>query len=220
MAKIVEDYINEYLRLHLASKNELLEEMEQYAKINHVPIIEKEVARFLEVLIKIKKPKRILEIGTAIGYSSLIMKFAYPEAKITTIDINEKMYYTAQKNFKKAKVSDIHAICADALESLEYLEGPYDFIFLDAAKGHYKECFDYALNLLSKDGVILSDNILFRGMVAKDKYVQHRKITIVRRMREFIKYITNLESVSTSLIPIDDGMALTIKEEEYKDGKN
>lgn len=213
MAKITEDYITKYIQSLSETRDPLLREMEDYAVENHVPIIEKEVARFLETIIKMHKPKRILEIGTAIGYSALVMKKANPDCKIITIEIKEEMFYKAIENFEKAGVrKDIHSICGDALATLEYLEGSFDLVFLDAAKGQYKEYFDKSLKMLNSGGVILSDNILFRGMVASDEFVKHRKITIVRRLREYLKYITTLDGVSTSIVAIDDGMAITVKD--------
>lgn len=213
MTNITENYITEYIQGLSETKDPLLQEMEQYAADFHVPIIEVEVARFLETLIKIKKPKKILEIGTAIGYSALVMANASADCSITTIEIKDEMFYLANENFEKAGVKNrIHSICGDGIEAIKYLEGPYDFVFLDAAKGHYKEYFDEALERLEEGGVILSDNILFRGMVASDKLVKQRKITIVRRLREYLKYITNLEGVTTSVIPLDDGMAITVKD--------
>lgn len=213
MTNITKDYITEYLQGLSETKDPHLLMMEEYAKIHHVPIIEPEVARFLETLIKTKKPKKILEVGTAIGYSALVMLKAYPESHITTIEIKDDMYYKSIENFTKAGARDhIHSICGDGLEAIKYLEGPFDFVFLDAAKGHYKEYFDEVFVRLNKGGVILSDNILFRGMVASDDLVKHRKITIVRRLREYLTYITNLKGVTTSIIPLDDGMAITIKD--------
>ncbi|MGO4987965.1 MAG: O-methyltransferase [Gallicola sp.] len=213
MTNITKDYITEYIQGLTETKDPQLLEMEEYAKKHFVPIIEPEVARFLETLVKMKKPKKILEIGTAIGYSALIMYKAQPDCHITTIEIKDEMYYKAIENFQKADAREhIHSICGDGLEAVRFLEGPFDFVFLDAAKGHYKEYFDEALLRLNSGGVILSDNILFRGMVASDDLVEHRKITIVRRLREYLTYITNLEGVSTSIIPLDDGMAITIKD--------
>lgn len=212
---VVDEEVETYIRSLLETKNPLLKSLEVYANINNVPIIEPDVAKLVSIITKIKQPKKILEIGTAIGYSTINMKNAAPNAKITTIELCEDSYFEAKKNIEKAGYSkDIRCILGDADDVLNIIYDKFDMIFIDAAKGQYLNYFKKSKDLINENGIILSDNVLFRGMVAYDKYVEHRhrKITIVKRLRNFLKYITNLEGYSTSIIPIDDGLAITYKE--------
>ena len=138
--EIVANYVSEYIRSLEQSKEPILIEMEEYASINKVPIIEVEVARFLEFLVMLKKPKRILEIGTAIGYSSIIMNRAYPDSIITTIEIDEKNFLKAKEFIKRAGCEkNIDLIYADANDALDFITDEYDMIFMDAAKGLDKD---------------------------------------------------------------------------------
>lgn len=210
--EIVANYISEYIRSLEQSKEPILIEMEKFAFENKVPIIEVEVARFLEFLVMLKKPKRILEIGTAIGYSSIIMNRAYPDSTITTIEIDEKNFLKAKEFIKKAGCEkSIDIIYADANDALDFITDKYDMIFMDAAKGQYMSFFEKSIERLNHGGILVSDNILFRGLVAKEKNNIRRKNTIVRRLKEFLKIITNSEEFSTTIIPIDDGMAICYK---------
>lgn len=210
--EIVANYVSEYIRGLEKSKEPILIEMEEFALENRVPIIEVEVARFLEFLVMLKKPKRILEIGTAIGYSSIIMNRAYPESNITTIEIDEKNFLKAKEFIKKAGLEkNIDTIYADANDALDFITDKYDMIFMDAAKGQYISFFEKSIERLNSGGILVSDNILFRGLVAKEKNNVRRKNTIVRRLKEFLKIITNSEEFSTTIVPIDDGMAICYK---------
>jgi len=210
--EIVANYVSEYIRSLEQSKEPILIEMEEYASINKVPIIEVEVARFLEFLVMLKKPKRILEIGTAIGYSSIIMNRAYPDSIITTIEIDEKNFLKAKEFIKRAGCEkNIDLICADANDALDFITDEYDMIFMDAAKGQYISFFEKSIERLNHGGILVSDNILFRGLVAKEKNNIRRKNTIVKRLKEFLKIITNSDKFSTTIIPIDDGMAICYK---------
>lgn len=210
--EIVANYVSEYIRSLEQSKEQILIEIEEYALKNKVPIIEVEVARFLEFLVMLKKPKRILEIGTAIGYSSIIMNRAYPDSSITTIEIDEKNFLKAKEFIKKAGCEkNIDVIYADANDALDFITDKYDMIFMDAAKGQYMSFFEKSIERLNPEGILVSDNILFRGLVAKEKNNIRRKNTIVRRLKDFLKIITNSEEFSTTIIPIDDGMAICYK---------
>lgn len=210
--EIVANYVSEYIRSLEQSKEPVLIEIEEFAIKNKVPIIEVEVARFLEFLVMLKKPKRILEIGTAIGYSSIIMNRAYPDSNITTIEIDEKNFLKAKEFIKKAGCEkNIDIIYADANDALDFIRDKYDMIFMDAAKGQYMSFFEKSIERLNQGGILISDNILFRGLVAKEKNNIRRKNTIVRRLKEFLKIITNSDEFSTTIIPIDDGMAICYK---------
>ncbi len=214
MGHINEEYIDEYIR-HLLPIKEELKELEKYAEENHIPIIQPEVAQLIRLLVKMNKPKNILEIGTAIGYSAIVMGESSPdESKITSIEIRNDMVGLSEENIKNHKYNHkIKVLQGDAIEVLPGLQGKYDFIFLDAAKGHYMEFFTESMRLLESGGIIVSDNVLFRGMVASDKLVIRRKKTIVKRLREFLHYINEIEGYTSSIIPIGDGLAITYKEE-------
>ena len=214
MDKINRDYIEKYLRELLPERNSL-KAMEEYAEENYVPIIQPEVTQFLKVLLKMKQAKNILEIGTAIGYSAIVMaENTSDKTQITTIERREDMVELARENIHELGYDEkINVIEGEALEVLSDLDDKYDFIFLDAAKGHYKEFFDECMRLIEVNGIIVCDNVLFRGMVASDELVVRRKITIVKRLREFLKYISDIEGYTTSIIPIGDGVALIYREE-------
>ena len=166
---------------------------------------------FLEFMVNMKKPLRILELGTAIGYSAIIMHDAAGcNPHITTIERSEEMIKYAKENIKAYGLEDKITIEAgDCLEVLEKLEGPYDLIFMDAGKGHYNHFLPHCLRLLKDDGIIIADNVLFRGMVATDDLVKRRKITIVKRMRTYLDMVSQDENLITSVIPMGDGIAIT-----------
>ncbi len=213
-SNINEDFIVDYIRSITPKNSGILKEIEEYVENNFVPIVEPEVAQLIRVLIKMKKPKKILEVGTAIGYSSIMMAQTLGDCKITTIERREDMIELARENIKKAKLDHrIEVINGDAEEVLGDIEGEYDLIFLDAAKGQYISFFDKAKKVLAKEGLIISDNVLFKGMVASDELVIRRKKTIVKRLRTYLEYINNIDGYISSLIPIGDGVALTYREE-------
>lgn len=216
MSKVAYDYMEEYIRGLIPEKSGLLKELEDYAKENSVPIVHKEVANFLEFMISVKKPKKILELGTAIGYSSIFMSLSSnKECDITTIERDEKMITIAKNNIEKYGFKDkIKIIEGDCLEILKNLDDKYDIIFMDAGKGHYNEFLPYCLKLLNKEGIIIADNVLFRGMVASDKLVIRRKITIVKRMRKYMDMISDRDNFVTSVIPMGDGIAITKRRNE------
>ncbi|MGO1469647.1 MAG: O-methyltransferase [Tissierella sp.] len=214
MSNINNEYIEEYIRSLLPEKDDNFKSMEEYAKKNHVPIIEPEVAQFLSVQLKALKPKRILEVGTAIGYSSLIFADSLDgNYSITTIERRADMIELALKNILNTKhKKNINILQGEAEEILPKLKEKYDLIFIDAAKGQYLEFFNEALEFLDSNGMIICDNVLFKGMVATDNLVVRRKKTIVKRLREFLQYINQIEGYSSCIIPIGDGLALIYKE--------
>ncbi len=205
----VKDYIEELLPVHQG----LLKELENYAETHSVPIIQREVAELLKVLVKTAGAEKILEIGTAIGYSAMIMAEAMESGgKIVTLERSEKMVALAKKNIQRGGYSDrIQIIPGDALETLHFLPGGYDLIFMDGGKGHYREMLDLAISLLKPGGLLVSDNILYKGMVSSEELVKRRKRTIVHRMRAYLEYITRHKELTTSIIPIGDGVALSYK---------
>lgn len=215
MSNIVDNLVEEYIRTTLKDKEGLLRELEIYAEENNVPIVHKEVSELLKVLLKVQKPKRILEVGCAIGYSSILFATVLDkDVEIITVERNEKMIEKAKENIKKDGLeNNITILEGDAEELLKNVEGPFDMIFLDAAKGQYKLFYDMIIDKLRVDGLLISDNILYKGMVAHDDYVVRRKKTIVKRMRNYLDYISNCDYLDTSLIPIGDGVALSYKKD-------
>lgn len=214
MSNIVNNLVEDYIRNTLKDKEGLLRELEIYADENSVPIVHKEVSEFLKVLLKTQKPKRILEVGCAIGYSSILFATTVgDDVEIITVERNEKMIEKAKENIKRAGLEDnITILEGDAEEMLKQVEGEFDMIFLDAAKGQYKLFYDMVIDKLKVNGLLISDNILYKGMIAHDDFVVRRKKTIVKRMRNYLDYICHCDYLTTSLIPIGDGVALSYKE--------
>lgn len=214
MRNINYEYINNFIRNYIPESENYLKKLEEYALEENIPIIHKEVAQFLRVIVELKKPKSILEIGTAIGYSALIFASSSKNCVVTTIEKNDKMYEKAKFNISNSDYKDnIKIIKGDAKDILPRLKDKYDLIFMDAAKSKYYEFLNYCIDNLENDGLIISDNIFFNGLVAKEE-VPKRHRTIVNNMRKYLKYLMDNPSFTTSLIPIGDGLALTYKRSE------
>ncbi len=213
MSSINREFIEEYIRSITPDNTGKLLELEEYAIENNVPIIDKEVGQLLKILLKLKKPKNILEIGTAIGYSAILMaENTGNDTKITTIERYEKNYNIAENNIKKYNLEDrINLVTGDANIVLTELKDKYDFVFIDAAKGQYLEFFNKISDLILDETLIVSDNVLFKGMVASDELAIRRKRTIVKRLREYLSYINHLEGFTSVVLSISDGVALTYK---------
>ena len=211
MSEITYDYMEEYIRGLIPEREGTLKEVEDFARENGVPIVQKETGVFLEFMTSMKKPKRILELGTAIGFSSILMyQSAGTEPEIITIERDEKMIELANSNLKKFDLSHkIKIEEGDCLDVLEKLNEPFDLIFMDAGKGHYNHFLPHCLRLLKTDGIIIADNVLFRGMVASEELVKRRKITIVKRMKTYLELVSKDKDLITSVIPMGDGIAIT-----------
>jgi predicted O-methyltransferase YrrM len=208
------EYIIRYLRDTIPERSGHIAEMEQYAKANDVPISQPESIRLVEVLLKIAGAKKILELGTAIGYSAIRMTNACG-AEVVTVELSDEMADIAEKNFEIAGVSDkVTLIRGDARQVISEMsgEGIFDIIFVDAAKGQYMEFFPHCERLLKKGGLLISDNVLYKGMTATDELVVRRKITIVRRLRKYLEMLKENKGFSTALLPVGDGVALSFKE--------
>lgn len=193
----------------------ILEEIEQEALDAYVPIIRKETQSFLKVLLKIHQPMSILEAGTAVGFSALLMNAYAPRGcHITTIENYEKRIPIARENFRRAgKQDEITLIEGDALEVMKGLEGPFDFIFMDAAKGQYIHYMPEAIRLLRKGGLLVSDNVLQDGDILESRFaVERRNRTIHSRMREYLYELKHDDSLITSIVPLGDGVALSVKQ--------
>lgn len=207
------DYINEYIRSTIRKQEGMLAELEAYAAANRVPVIQPEVAALLTVLGRLVRPSRVLEVGTAIGYSSILLAgLLEAGGRLDTIERSELMIEKASENIKRAGLEKIiHIIPGDASEVLGCLDKQYDLIFLDAAKGQYPDFLPECLRMLGKGGLLVSDNVLYKGMVASDELVVRRKKTIVTRMRRYLKSICENGELDTSLLPVGDGVALSYK---------
>ena len=199
---------NQYVVSKIDEKDPLILEMEEYAKEYNVPIVTKEVAEYLKFLVRDKDIKNILEVGTAIGYSGIVMgKEIEPKGgKLYTIEIDEERYNLAQENIKKSGLKNIISIKGDATEEISKIDDNFDFVFIDASKGHYKEFFEDSMKLLNKDGIIFIDNIMFRGYLYKE--FPKRFKTIVRRLNEFIEYLHTRDDGEFVLLPFGDGVGL------------
>ncbi len=208
-----QDIISQYIRSTLRRSEGLLRELEQYAAEHHVPIVTPEVAQLLIVLGKMLRPVRILEIGTAIGYSAILLAGVLGDrGRMDTIERQEEMLIKARENIKKAGLEHtISIIAGDAQEVLMCLDKQYDMIFLDAAKGQYPEFLPECLRMLRNGGILVSDNVLYKGMIAGEEPVARRKRTIVNRMRTYLDSLCSDPSLDTSILPVGDGVALTYK---------
>ena len=203
-----------YLRSLESPENPLLEEIEQEALASYVPIIRKETQSLLKTLLTMLRPARVLEVGTAVGFSALLMSEYLPEgAHITTIEKYEKRIPIARQNFRRAgKEEQITLIEGDAMEVLRSLDGPFDFVFMDAAKGQYPHYLPEVLRLLTPGGVLMSDNVLQDGSLIESRFaVERRDRTIHSRMREYLYELKHREDLMTSILPLGDGVALTVK---------
>jgi predicted O-methyltransferase YrrM len=218
---IINPLVFEYLEGFFTPINEPLAELRRYAEQRHVPIITRDVERLLAVLLAGLKPRFILEIGTAIGYSTAFMATTWNGCRIDTIEIDTKACDTAQENWKRMNLLErIRLFDGDAVEIMDNLideikqtefQG-YDLIFIDASKSKYTVFFKQAMVLLKPGGLILCDNVLMRGTVANDCYDPEGKHkTSVKNIRAFLSYITTLETVETAILPIGDGISMSIK---------
>lgn len=208
--------VDVFLRSVIKRETGLLKELEEYAQANHVPIVPPETAAFLKVLVGLYQPKRILEAGTAIGYSAMIMAGAMGEQGILdTIEIDEDMADQARKNINRMGMEHrIRILGGDALEVMQCLTSPYDMIFLDAAKGQYTEYLPEAMRLLKNGGVLISDNVLYKGLVTINGPVAHKHRTITMKLRDYLFEICHDDRLQTAIIPIGDGMAVSVRKGE------
>ena len=210
---IVDERIITFINSMDTENSEILETIEQEALAADVPIIRREMQSFLEVLLLMKKPMRVLEVGTAVGFSALLMSDYLPEGgHITTIENYEKRIPIARENFRRAGKEDkITLIEGDATEVLAEMEGTFDFIFMDAAKGQYIHYLPNVLRLLSDGGCLVSDNVMQDGDIIESRFaVERRNRTIHARMREYLYELKHREDLVTSIIPLGDGVAVSI----------
>lgn len=211
---ITDERIRDYIHSLESSQGTLCDTIAVEAAASSVPIIKKETGALLKTLVAAKQPKAILEVGTAVGYSALLMAGRMPaHCHITTIEKYEPRIPVARENFKKAGMEDrITLLEGDALEILSSLTDSYDFIFMDGAKGQYIHWLPVIFKLLAPGGMLVSDNVLQDGDIIKSRYaVERRNRTIHSRMREYLYTLKHMEQLETSVIPIGDGVTVSVK---------
>ena len=201
------DYIIRYIRSVIPESTGFLKELEEFAAENQVPISQPETIKLIEVLIKFGRCEKVLEVGSAIGYSAIRMIGA-GAGKVDTIELNHQAAVFAEKNFARAGFSGANDILPELAQNKN---NKYDMIFIDAAKAQYNSFFEPCFSMLRHGGLLVSDNVLYKGMTATDDLVLHRKRTIVKRLREYIKMLCEHESLETAVLPLGDGVALSIK---------
>ena len=211
---IVDDRMVAFINSFDKGNTPFLNEIEKFALETEVPIIRKEMQTFLRFLLTMKKPMKILEVGTAIGFSALLMsEYAPAGCQITTIEKYEPRIPIARENFKKAGKEEVITLLeGDATDILQQLDETYDLIFMDAAKGQYINFMPDILRLLAEDGLLISDNVLQDGDVIESRYaVVRRNRTIHGRMREYLYELTHHPQLETCILPVGDGITLSIK---------
>lgn len=189
-----------------------IEQIKEKALNEHIPIIMDDTLEVVGKILEDKKPERILEIGTAVGYSAIMFsKYLTENGYIDTIERDEERIKEAKENIKDLNLEKkIHIFEGDAIEILPTLKGPYDVIFIDAAKGKYPIFLSEALRMLGNNGIIVADNVLYKGYVMSD-YNKHKQRTAVRGLREFLKELNENENLTTQILEVGDGLAISKK---------
>ncbi|MGM7721025.1 O-methyltransferase [Metabacillus sp. Hm71] len=211
---MVNEEVLAYLENLIPDRPQYVEQMENFAKQNGVPIMEKTGIEVLLLLLSMQQPKKILEIGTAIGYSAIRMALKLPNTEIITIELDEERFHQANQHIKKMGLDKrIHTVYGDALNASENIKkfAPFDALFIDATKAKYAKFFQIYEPMLSENGVIYTDNVLFKGTVARDRseLTTRRQRTLVRKLDEFNQWLYTLDSYETTIIPVGDGIAVT-----------
>ena len=210
---IVDERLVTYINSLDTGNTEILDEIEREALETYVPIVRKEMQSFLKLILSIKRPARILEVGTAVGFSAILMAYNPIPCEITTIENYEKRIPIAKQNFVRAgKEKQITLLEGDAADILKELREPFDFIFMDAAKGQYIHFMPEILRLLKPEGILVSDNVLQDGDIIESHFiVTRRNRTIYKRMREYLYELTHSDELVTSVLPIGDGITVSVK---------
>ena len=214
---IVDERMVTYINSLDMGNTPLLNEIEKEAIETYVPVIRREMQSFLKVLLSIHRPLRVLEVGTAIGFSTLLFcEYGPKDMKITTIEKYEKRLPIARENFRRAgREEQITLLEGDAAEILKTLQEPYDLIFMDAAKGQYIRFLPDVLRLMKPGSVLISDNVLQDGDLIESHYaVERRNRTIYKRMREYLYELKHNELLTTSIIPLGDGVTVSVRKED------
>ena len=210
---IVDERMVTYINSLDTGSGEFLDRLELQARKDRVPIIRHEMQSFLKVLLQIKRPARILEVGTAVGFSALLMaKYTPEETRIVTIEKYEKRIPIAKANFRAGGME--HRITLMEGEALEILKDTFDFIFMDAAKGQYIHFYPEVMRLLKPGGVLVSDNVLQEGDLIESHFaVERRNRTIYKRMRDYLYLLKHDERLETTILPVGDGAAVSFRKE-------
>lgn len=209
---IVDERLVTYINSLDTGNTKVLDEIEQEALDSFVPIIRKEMQSFLKLLLTMKRPMRILEVGTAVGFSAILMaEFNPVECEIVTIENYEKRIPIARNNFVRAgKEKQITLLEGDAAEVLKTITEPFDFIFMDAAKGQYIHFMPDIMRLLKVGGTLVSDNVLQDGDIIESHFVvTRRNRTIYKRMREYLYELTHNPLLRTAILPVGDGVTVS-----------
>lgn len=209
----MDEQTKQFIEELLPAESNIAQNLREYANENRVPILRPDAAAFLRTLVSLKKPSRILEVGTAIGYSAIIMNESFPECKIDTIEIDADSVLLARENIRRANKNDrIRVIAGDGAEVLSALKLPYDMIFMDAAKGQYINLYDDAMRLLNVGGLIVCDNCIFYGKVFdKPEEAPHKHRTIVTNLRSFLQRFMSDDRLQATILDVGDGMAIATK---------
>lgn len=214
---IVDERMVTYINSLDMGNTPLLNEIEREAKADLVPVIRREMQSFLKVLLAIHRPLRVLEVGTAVGFSALLFCEYGPEnMQVTTIEKYEKRIPIARENFRRAgRENQITLLEGDAADILKELREPYDLIFMDAAKGQYIHFLDDVLRLMKPGSILISDNVLQGGDIIESHYaVERRNRTIYKRMREYLYELKHNDKLLTSVIPLGDGVTVSVRKED------
>lgn len=214
---IVDERMVTFINSLDTGSGEFLDALELKAKKDRVPIVRREMQSFLKVLLQIKKPAKILEVGTAVGFSALLMaRYTSEETHITTIEKYEKRIPIAKENFQAANMQHrITLLEGDALEILKSIDETFDFIFMDAAKGQYIHFYPEVMRLLEPGGILVSDNVLQEGDLIESHFaVERRNRTIYKRMRDYLYTLKHDERLETAILPVGDGAAVSIKKQK------
>ena len=213
---IVDERMRNYINSLDMGNTPFLEELEQIALRDRVPIIRREMQSCIKMFLALNQPKRILEVGTAVGFSTLLMcEYGPEDLQIVTIENYEKRIPIARENFRKAeRESQITLLEGDAGEILKGLKGSFDMIFMDAAKGQYINWLPDVKRLMKKGSVLISDNVLQEGDIIESHYlVERRNRTIYKRMREYLYQLKHDPALVTSILPLGDGVTVSVKQE-------
>jgi predicted O-methyltransferase YrrM len=214
---IVDERLVTYINSLDTGNTPVLDAIEKEALDSYVPIIRKEMQSFLKLLLALKQPKRILEVGAAVGFSSILMaEYGPADCEIITIENYDKRIQLAKANFKRAgKEKQITLLEGDAQDILPMLDGTFDLIFMDAAKGQYIHFMPEILRLLAVGGVLVSDNVLQDGDIIESHYiVERRNRTIYKRMREYLYELTHNEELVTAVLPVGDGITVSCRKSQ------
>ncbi len=214
---ITDERMRTYIRSLDDGNTPFLEELYRRARKDDVPVIRRDTQNVLKTILKLKRPKNILEVGTAIGFSTLLIcEYGPKDLHITTIENYEKRIAAAKENFRAYGMENrITLLEGDAGKILKELSGPYDMIFMDAAKGQYIHWLEDVKRLLAPSGILLSDNVLQEGDIIESRYlVERRNRTIHRRMRDYLTELTHSKDLTTSILCVGDGLSLSVKNYE------